>query len=194
MRRHLIVLPLAALALSAGCAASSGTTKTAAPTSTVIASSASPAAASSPAPVRTTEPPKATTTNLPLGTAVTVTSTGSDGQNVVTVTAGPDKTSKVAVSQYGSKPKGTYVGLLITYDCTTGSCEYNPFDFTLRSADGTENDQAFEGFTPDLHSGNLTVGVKAKGYITYDLVPGTYSLEYGASAFDADPASWTFTV
>lgn len=100
----------------------------------------------------------------------------------------------MAVSQFGDAPKGTLVGLDITYSCIKGSCDYNPYDFVVRAASGEEAATTFEGFSPELHSGNLLAGTKAKGFITYDLAPGAYTVEYRASLFDRQPASWVLNV
>ena len=104
-------------------------------------------------------------------------------------------TSKKASSEFTDPPKnGAFVGVLMQFNCVTGPCDYNPFDFVMRGADGAEYDQAFTfndpTFQPDLKSGTLTSGVPARGYVVYDVAPGTYSLEYRANIFDGEAASW----
>lgn len=177
-----------------------------APTSTKTANgsstpnSAGSASTASQAPLSASPTPsKPNYTNMPLGNSITVTgknySGGSAVDSSLTLTVGTPQTSKKAVSQYGSAPKGTFVGLTVTYDCTTGKCDYNPFDFTMRAADGTEAQASYgEGFDPQLNSGTIGAGSKAKGVITYDLMPGTYSLEYRTNLLDGDAASWTIPV
>lgn len=84
---------------------------------------------------------------------------------------------------------------MITYSCDVGTCDYNPFDWTIRNEDGEEFDQSFvDQFEPRLQSGKLRAGRKAKGYITYDLKPGTYYVEYVINMFDDESASWKFTL
>ncbi len=104
------------------------------------------------------------------------------------------KTSRTAIEDFGERPKGQYVGLLVQYRCVTGSCDYNPYDFTLRDDDGEEFDTSFSNFEPDLNSGDLRKGSKAKGYITYELKPGKYDLEYRSNAFSGDVAVWRINV
>lgn len=139
-------------------------------------------------------PPPSRTTNLPLGQ--TLIATGQDGSSLQ-VQAVQTKASREAPDQYSAPPvKGVFLGVLIQYVCKTGPCAYNPYDFVMRGADGAEYNQAFasEGFEPTLHSGTLTSGVPAKGYIVYDLAPGTYSLEYRANIADNEAASWVIPV
>ncbi len=108
------------------------------------------------------------------------------------------KTSKVAPDEYSEPPaNGVHLGVLIQYACTTGPCDYNPFDWNVRGPDGTEYDQAFvsELFGQDLSSGTLQSGVPARGWVVFDVPPGTMSLEYTSNMFfDEDVASWTIPV
>lgn len=139
-------------------------------------------------------PPPSRTTNLPLGQ--TLIATGQDGSSLQ-VQAVQTKASREAPDQYSEPPaNGVFVGVLIQYVCQTGPCAYNPYDFVMRGADGAEYNQAFvsEGFEPTLKSGTLTSGVPAKGFIVYDLAPGTYSLEYRANIADDEAASWVIPV
>lgn len=103
------------------------------------------------------------------------------------------KTSSRAIESYGDRPDGQYVGVLVQYECVQGPCDYNPYDFVVRSQDGEEFDTAFSEFTPTLDSGDLRTGSKAKGYITYDLPTGRYDLEYRSFSSD-DVAVWTLPV
>jgi hypothetical protein len=149
------------------------------------------------APSQTTPAPEASDiVDMALGTTITV--TGTHGANetpfAMTVTASGKKSSRAAIEAYGEKPRHTYVGLLVQYVCTEGVCDYNSFDFTVRNNDGEEFPSANYSFKPDLQSGNIRKGRKAKGYITFDLPKGTYSLEYRGNAFDENPANWLFKV
>lgn len=183
MRRYLALVPLLLLPLAA-CGSTEKVTAGAPPTS---ATTSSPTKAAP----KVTKPP---ITNLPLGSPITVTGKNDDADIAMTVTTDPTaQTSKKALQQYADAPKATYVGVTVTYDCTAGPCSYNPYDFTLRGADGTEYDKAYDGFKPDLNSGDLATGTKAKGVLTYDLAPGTYSLEYRNNVFSGQVASWVVT-
>jgi hypothetical protein len=159
-----------------------------------------PEAAPSVDPSESTTPPEPTVdpseiTDLPLGATINVSGTRGDNDAPfqMTVKVGAKKASRRAIEEYGEKPKGTYVGLQVQYTCTEGSCEYGSFDFALRNSDGEEFDSTY-GFQPNLESGNLRKGRKAKGWITYDLAKGTYYLEYRAHSFDDNPANWIFKV
>lgn len=199
--------------LLTGCA---GTTeKTAAPaddgsTTSSAASNApqAPSASSlspSPSPGSVIEPseepePTATdsgVTDLALGESISLTGTSIEDEPFE-LSVGLDKkpkTSKRAVTDYGEKPKGTYVGFLVRYECVVGSCDYNPYDFTVRDDEGQEFEPSFGGsFQPELQSGSLVKGRKAKGYISYDLQPGAYYIEYRASLLDDEPANWKVTL
>lgn len=139
-------------------------------------------------------PPPSRTTNLPLGQ--TLIATGQDGSSLQ-VQAVQTKASREAPDQYSAPPaNGVFLGVLIQYVCQTGPCAYNPYDFVMRGADGAEYNQAYasEDFEPTLKSGTLTSGVPAKGFIVYDLAPGTYSLEYRANIVDDQAASWVIPV
>ncbi len=107
------------------------------------------------------------------------------------------KASREAPDEYSDPPaNGVFLGVLIQYVCQTGPCNYNPYDFVMRGADGAEYDRALvsKGFEPSLRSGTLTSGVPAKGFVVYDLAPGTYSLEYRGNIFDDEVASWVIPV
>lgn len=194
--RHFLLVPALALSVAA---CGSTDTKTAAPAASSSSSSSAPSSNSSSSKASTPTPSptktKANVTNLPLGTPITVSGKNGTEDFAMTVTAVSTQTSAKALEQYGSKPeKGKFVGILIEYSCTTGTCSYNPFDFTLRAPDGTESDKSFFGnFKPDLQSGKIGAGTKAKGSITFDLPAGTYNLEYRTNFLDGNAASWVVT-
>ena len=128
---------------------------------------------------------------------MTSNTTGSDDSDVpiaVSVTVQSIKTSRSAISRYGKSPKHNYVGLLVIYSCTRGPCSYNPYDFFVRDAGGNEYQAALDSFKPDLQSGDLRTGRKARGYITYDLPKGKYLFEYRVNSFDKNGAAWNLAV
>lgn len=141
-----------------------------------------------------TEAPKPKTTNMAVGETITVETTEMSMQ----VQAVSAKLSTTPPDEYTEPPVGKWLGILIQYNCVTGSCDYNPYDFVLRGSDGAEYDTASvygdPQFEPDLNSGTLSAGVPAKGYVVYDVPAGTYSLEYRASLWDEQAASWTIPV
>lgn len=198
LRRSVKVAPFVVgvvLALTAGCGI--------APTKSVTAST-SAATSSSPTqdtPIYTepevTEEPtteEPSLTELKLGTGITVTSTDENDPSTMAVTVISKKSSTRQLSEYGDKPKSAFVGFLVKYSCTLGSCDYNPYDFTLRNEAGEEFDTSFENFEPGLNSGKLRKGRSAKGYVTYELKPGKYYLEYSSSFLDESGASWNVTI
>ncbi len=78
--------------------------------------------------------------DLKIGDGVTV--TGEDYEMEVEVLS--IKSSTRAIEEYGERPKGLFVGLMVRYTCLSGSCDYNPYDFTLRSDEGDEFDRQLE--------------------------------------------------
>jgi hypothetical protein len=133
-------------------------------------------------------------TELKLGAGITVTSTDEDDPSEMAVTVISKKSSTRALSEYGDRPKGAFVGFLVKYECTLGSCDYNPYDFTLRNEAGEEFDKSYENFDPDLNSGKLRKGRNALGYVTYEIKPGKYYLEYSSSLLTENSASWNVTI
>ena len=152
-----------------------------------------PATTDTPTPVETPTPDL---TNLTLGAGVVVTGPDSSSNPFkMNVIVSSQKSSKNSLAAYGSNPKGAYVGFLVTYHCITGSCSYNPYDFTVRNEAGEQFERSImDTFDPTLQSGNLSPNRNAKGYITYDLKAGKYFVEYSASILDSTPTSWTVTV
>lgn len=163
--------------------------------SSSTSSSASSSSSTSSSEPEAEEEPQDETQDLALGSTITVSGTSGDAPYEMTVNVGKAKTSTSALVDFGEKPTGSYVGFPITYECTSGSCDYNPFDWTIRSEDGEEFDPSFvDTFDPTLDSGTLREGRKAKGYITYDLPAGEYFIEYTVSLWDDESASWVYTV
>jgi hypothetical protein len=132
--------------------------------------------------------------DMPIGRSITVSRTNGNVPFSLQVQVASLKKSRLPLSQFGDKPKGTFVGILVQYTCAKGTCSYNPYDFTVRNESGDEYSAVYPPFEPDLHSGDLRAGRKARGYMTFDLPKGAYVVEYRSSLFEQDSASWKFTV
>lgn len=76
----------------------------------------------------------------------------------------------------GKMLNGKYGGkyLVATVDITVkeGQLEYNPYDYKLKSADGTQYNPGPFGGDGELHSGTLTAGRVVKGTLSFE-VPDT---------------------
>lgn len=118
---------------------------------------------------------------------------------VVTVSEDDEPYLDIVVSKisqkksYGSgyfvdKPaKGNiYIQALITYEALSDGATYNPFDWQVFCDDTAIENYAFvsEGPQPQLSSGTLPTGRKAKGWVVYEVpVKGRCVLSYGANSF-----------
>jgi len=68
------------------------------------------------------------------------------------------------------KTANRFVAVQVLYENTgTDAVNYNPFDWSLRDASGFSYDQTFAGIGPELHSGTLNPGDKARGFIAYEV-------------------------
>jgi hypothetical protein len=88
--------------------------------------------------------------------------------------------------------KGVYLVVDISYALETGSTDYNPYDWSVRDAEGHEYREAFvtqDDANEPLHSGTLTKGQKARGVIYFDIPKGAVTLEYSVGYGDAG-AQW----
>lgn len=137
-----------------------------------------------------------TDTSIPTGLTVGgpgITATNDDGGAKITVLSVHRKAT--GTGDYGEPPKnGNYVLIDVTYECTTGTFDYNPFDWNVRDADGRTYDSsgAFSSGYSDaaLDSGTLGKGSKARGTLVFDAPKGSLTLEYSAGLNNA-PASWS---
>ncbi len=124
---------------------------------------------------------------LAVGEPVTV--SGTDGKATVTLVKAEPNT--VAGSEFADPPKlGNDVLLEVSYEATEGTSSYNPFDWSLRDADGRQyQDASYSGFDPLLSSGVLAAaGSKARGLIVIDALVGPLTAEY-PPGYQA-PATW----
>jgi len=71
------------------------------------------------------------------------------------------------------KAGNRFVAAEVLYENTgEDKLSYNPFDWKLSDSSGFSYDQGYSGKGPELHSGDLAPGEKARGFITYE-VPRT---------------------
>lgn len=120
-----------------------------------------------------------------------VTASDSDGSASIKVVSVKRETK--AFSEYDDPPKyGNFVIFDILYTGTSGTFNYNPFDWTVRDADGRayEMTPAFGFDGPELHSGTLSKGSNARGFVIFDAPKGLLTLEY-APGFGSAPAVWS---
>ena len=68
------------------------------------------------------------------------------------------------------KAGNRFVTVEILYENTgTEKVSYNPLDWKLSDASGFSYDYSYSGKGPELHSGDLSPGEKARGFITYEV-------------------------
>jgi hypothetical protein len=176
--------------LLAGCGGSPTYSPAASASSTATPSASQSASVADRAPGREVN-------DLPLGRGVQVSGTatddkGNDVDYVKTVTVG----SRPKFNKDKRYVKHEYVGLEVTYTGVSGLAPYNAFDWDLRASNGdTVNaSETFGGIEPALGSGTLRPGKKAHGYITFDVKPGTYTLELNEGVANVVTPSWKVTV
>ena len=95
--------------------------------------------------------------------------------------------------QFEQKPeKGAFLILDVGFVGKTGAVPYNPFDFTVKDAAGHEYDGAYAQLDePELSSGKLKVGAKARGSLVFDLPRGAVTLTLAPSgSLRDDLATW----
>jgi hypothetical protein len=91
-----------------------------------------------------------------------------NGVDVTVVSVDPNAKSGSKYIQ--PKPGNRYVAVQILYESTgADSYNYNPFDWKLSDSAGFSYDSAYAMIGPELHSGTLNAGEKARGFITYDV-------------------------
>jgi hypothetical protein len=131
-------------------------------------------AAPTPEPVETTPPPLTYLAGQSVD--ITLTSTNrldgstTDGAATLTVRS----FNLTTYSSFGEAPQnGLYVIVSVNYKATSGSVDYNPFNWELQLADGTTY-QPFNGNSyaaaadPHLDSGTLSQGQQTTGNLVFD--------------------------
>ena len=146
--------------------------------------------------------PTATTTESPIDTATppdeegpkvltvgeigTVTEAGEDTGAIVVTSV---KTSRRSNQSYGgeSPSHGRYVRIIVTARAIGSSFDINPYDFYMRSDDGThygygDGKVMYELGDNSLDAVTLNKGEKVKGEIVFDVPPGDLELVYAPQA------------
>ncbi len=91
-----------------------------------------------------------------------------NGVTVTVVTA--DLNAKSGNDFITPKAGNRFVTVQVLYENTgNDSYNYNPFDWKLTDSAGFSYDSTFGGVGPELHSGTIQPGEKARGYITYEV-------------------------
>jgi hypothetical protein len=99
---------------------------------------------------------------------------GSTTDSSVTITVDPVSTPNVSADGFGDTPQnGLFIVTKVHLQVTSGSLDYNLFDFQLQLPDGTvyqpgNGNAAEAGIDPTLDSANLTTGQQVAGYIVFD--------------------------
>lgn len=138
------------------------------------------AAASSP----TASPTASASTEAPADDATTSTPPADDGPKDLAWGTGYDMTSAndgaatmtvdgaqvLGPGEYDFTTNGQYIAFQVHYVGTTGSFEYNEFEFDLRGPDGTTYQPTIDTDSahPALNSGSVYVGSHANGWIFFD--------------------------
>ena len=155
-----------------------------------IAPTVPPTAAPTPTPepVSTPEPTVASDEPTLFAAGDVVTVTQNDEPYLDIVVSRVSQKTKYGSGYFVDKPgKGNvYIQALITYTALADGATYNPFDWQVFC-----NDEAVDSYTyvsdgpePDLNSGTLPKGRKAKGWVVYEIpAKGRCVLSYGANSF-----------
>lgn len=122
-----------------------------------------------------------------------ITASNDDGGASIAVLSVQRKTA--GTGDYSDPPKnGNYVLIDVSYACTSGTWNYNPFDWKVRDTDGRTYDTSAgysSGYDDQaLNSGTVAKGAKARGTLVVDAPKGALTLEY-SGGFNSAPATWT---
>jgi len=91
-----------------------------------------------------------------------------NGVSVTVVTA--DLNAKSGNDFITPKAGNRFVAVQVLYEDTgTDPYDYNPFDWKLTDSAGFSYDSAFTEIGPQLNSGTIQPGEKARGFITYEV-------------------------
>jgi hypothetical protein len=132
-------------------------------------------------------PPADKVDNLPFGSAISV--SDDDGKVAVEVVSSRlvpgDTFSQAAMGR-------EWRAFVVSYDCLSGKCDFNPFDWTARGPDGTVLEQAIlANPNDDLNSGTLNANGRVKGSVSFEMPIGTHGTVI-YTTFNAGEASWRF--
>jgi hypothetical protein len=136
-----------------------------------------------------------TESSVPTGLTVGgpgITAKNDDGGATIDVLSVQRK--KSGTGDYSDPPKnGNYVLIDMSYLCTSGTWDYNPYDWNVRYASGRTYDSsgAYSSGYDDqaLHSATLGKGAKARGTLIFDAPKTGLTLEYDAG-FGSAPTTW----
>lgn len=175
-----------------GTTATSGIATVASSTATDATSSAASPASTVPVPVETTP----TETTATMGDTLTVTIDGSEAGEI---TASSPTATQRAIGEFGERPaRGYYITIVITAKAATAITEpfsVNPFDFYVRTTDGTHieygDGNAITAQRDDqLDAVDLNAGETVKGTLTLDVPAPHGTLVY--APFSQAVGSWSF--
>jgi hypothetical protein len=142
-------------------------------------------------PETTAEP---TSSGSPTGLAIGETSgiTASDDGGSAEIHVLSVKHATDGGGESGEKPKnGNYLLIDVQYEATEGAYNYNPYDWTIRDADGRTFEYGtsyYAGDVKELNSGTVAKGARARGVVVIDAPKGPLTLEFGG--FGNAPATW----
>jgi FtsP/CotA-like multicopper oxidase with cupredoxin domain len=183
----------AAAASSASAAAASSQAAAAQSASAAAQSAAeSQAAEASSQAQAASESAAAAAMNLHSGDTASLTSTNDDGTTsdfTATVVIHPN--AKPAGEFTIPTEKGQYVVADVTIKVTSGSYNYNPFDFQEQSGNGQIWQPTFAtGFDPMLNAGTAAAGQTARGNVVFDVPRGPIQVQLTGGLGQATAAAW----
>lgn len=130
------------------------------------------------APVASELKPAAKSIKGKVGTAVALNSA-----TVTVVSVDLDYKSSDQFTQ--PKAGNRFVAVEILYENTgADKVSYNPFDWKLSDSSGFSYEHGYSGKGPELNSGDLAAGEKARGFITYEVPQGATGLSLKLSLGD----------
>lgn len=96
-----------------------------------------------------------------------------------TITFNTIRTATGPVSSYGDPPKnGIFVIVNVTITGVSGKVSASPYDFSIRTADGSTYDSSYDSVDPNLRSSDLAPGKLIRGNIVFDVPQGNNTLVY----------------
>lgn len=91
-----------------------------------------------------------------------------NGLTVIVLTA--DLNAKPTDAFFGPKAGNRWVVIQVLYENTgSDNVAYNPYDWKLVDSSGFSYSATYTGIGPELHSGDISTGGKARGYISYEV-------------------------